>query len=69
MSQSTIYFVYATLPSGEEVRTNVCDDWKSARKIMLGHKRKKMQSRALEIDTTSEATENRSLFAPIYYTI
>ena len=64
-----IYFVYATTLTGEETRTDICNDWASARKSMMKHRRRGIQSRALIIDTTNEQTQNRSLFAPIYYTI
>ena len=64
-----IYFVYTTTPTGEETRTDICKDWSSARKAMMKQRRRGIQSRALIIDTTNEQTQNRSLFAPIYYTI
>lgn len=64
-----IYFVYLTLSTGEEVRTDICDTMKETRKVMQSYKRKGLFSRAMEINTTSEEAENRSILSPVYYTI
>jgi hypothetical protein len=64
-----IYFIYLTLGTGEEVRTDICYTMKEARKIMQSYKRKRLSSKALEIDNSSEEKAHQSIIAPIYYTI
>jgi hypothetical protein len=64
-----IYLVYITLGTGEEIRTDILNTWKAARKIMQFYKRKGIASRAQLINTTSEETENRSILAPVYFTL
>jgi hypothetical protein len=64
-----IYLVYVTLSTGEEVRTDILQNWKEARKVMQAHKRKGLASRAQLINTESEETENRSICAPVYFTL
>jgi hypothetical protein len=64
-----IYLVYITLSTGEEIRTDILNTWKAARKIMQFYKRKGIASRAQLIDTASEETENRSICAPVYFTL
>jgi hypothetical protein len=64
-----IYLVYITLSTGEEIRTDILNTWKAARKIMQFYKRKGIASRAQLINTASEETENRSICAPVYFTL
>jgi hypothetical protein len=64
-----IYLVYVTLSTGEEVRTDILQNWKEARKVMQAYKRKGLASRAQLINTESEETENRSILAPVYFTL
>jgi hypothetical protein len=64
-----IYLVYVTLSTGEEVRTDILQNWKEARKVMQAYKRKGLASRAQLINTESEETENRSILAAVYFTL
>jgi ribosomal protein S1 len=64
-----IYLVYITLSTGEEIRIDIVDTWEKARKIMRSYKRKGIASRAQLINTTSEETENKSICAPVYFTL
>jgi ribosomal protein S1 len=64
-----IYLVYITLSTGQEIRIDIVNTWEKARKIMQSYKRKGIASRAQLINTTSEETENRSIIAPVYFTL
>jgi hypothetical protein len=64
-----IYLVYITLSTGQEIRIDIVNTWEKARKIMQSYKRKGIPSRAQLINTTSEETENRSIIAPVYFTL
>jgi hypothetical protein len=64
-----IYMVYITLSTGQEIRIDIVNTWEKARKIMRPYKRKGIPSRAQLINTTSEETENRSILAPVYFTL
>jgi ribosomal protein S1 len=64
-----IYLVYITLSTGQEIRIDIVNTWEKARKIMRSYKRKGITSRAQLINTTNEETENRSILAPVYFTL